>query len=43
MKGIYIALAIMFIIMTFGIIDVRLKFPDGTRFTYRGWTHLFID
>lgn len=41
MKTLWITLAIMFIIVTLGIIDVKLKFTDGTSFIYQGWLHLF--
>jgi hypothetical protein len=42
MKGLYIALAIIFIIVTLGFVDIGIKFSDGTSFTYRGWSHLFL-
>ena len=41
MKAIWIMLAIIFIVVTFGIVDVEMSFTDGTRFTYKGWPHLF--
>ena len=43
MKSLYIAFAIMFIIMTFGFVDIRLKFSDGDVFAYKGWNHFFLD
>lgn len=41
MKELYILLAIMFIIATLGIVDVKISFTDGTKFTYKSWLHLF--
>ncbi len=41
MKTLWIALAVMFIIATLGIIDVEIGFNDGTRFAYHSWIHLF--
>lgn len=41
MKALYIILAIIFIILTLGFIDIEIKFSDGTSFAYRGWFHLF--
>lgn len=42
MKVLYITLGVLFIIITFGFVDIRLKFSDGTAFDYRGWNHLFF-
>lgn len=41
MKGLWITLAVMFIVVTLGIVDVEMTFTDGTKFTYKGWLHLF--
>lgn len=41
MKALWITLAIMFIVVTLGIVDVEMSFTDGTRFRYRSWIHLF--
>lgn len=43
MKELYVALAVLFIITTFGLIDVEMNFSDGTTFNYKGWNHLFLD
>ena len=42
MKALWITLAIIFIIITLGIIDVEMSFTDGTRLTYKSWLHLII-
>ena len=42
MKTISITLAVLFIIVTLGFIDVNIVFSDGTSFEYRGWSHCFI-
>ena len=41
MRTLWIALAEIFIIITFGIVDVEMDFTDGSRFRYRSWLHLF--
>lgn len=41
MRTLWIALAVMFIIITLGFVDVEMNFTDGSRFRYRGWSHLF--
>lgn len=41
MKKLYITIAILFIIVTLGFIDIEIKFSDGTSFAYRDWSHLF--
>jgi hypothetical protein len=43
MKELYVALAVLFIIITLGFIDVGMNFSDGTTFNYKGWNHLFFD
>lgn len=43
MKELYIALAVLFIIITFGFVDIGMKFSDGTAFNYKGWNHLFFE
>ena len=43
MKYIWIILALLFIVITLGILDVELTFTDGSIFRYRSWLHLFID
>ena len=42
MKELYILLALVFIVLTVGFVDVKLKFSDGTHFTYTGWSHWII-
>ena len=42
MKIFWIFLALIFIILTFGIIDVEMNFTDGSFFRYHGWPHLFM-
>ena len=42
MKIFWILLALVFIILTLGIIDVEMNFTDGSSIRYRGWPHLFI-
>lgn len=41
MKTLWITLAVMFIVATLGFVDVEMDFTDGSRFTYKGWLHLF--
>lgn len=43
MKALSITLAVIFIIMTLGFVDVQLEWTDGSSFKYRGWLHLFLD
>lgn len=42
MKILWILLALIFIILTLGIVDVEMNFTDGSFFHYRGWPHLFM-
>ena len=42
MKILWILLAIIFIILTLGIVDVEMDFTDGSSFRYHGWPHLFL-
>lgn len=41
MKALWIMLAVMFVIVTLGIIDVEMSLTDGTKFTYKSWLRLF--
>lgn len=41
MKAFWITLAVMTVVVTLGMVDVEMRFSDGTKFTYRGWLHLF--
>ena len=36
MKSIYNCCFIMFIVFTFGLISVNVKYSDGTEFNYKG-------
>ena len=42
MKILWILLALVFIILTLGIVDVEMNFTDDSFFRYRGWPHLFM-
>ena len=42
MKIFWILLAIVFIVLTLGIVDIEMSFTDGSSFRYRGWPHLFL-
>lgn len=41
MRTLWITLAVMFIIITLGFVDVEMDFTDGSKLTYKGWSHLF--
>ena len=41
MKVLCIMLAVKFIVVTLGFVDVKITFTDGMYFKYRGWFHLF--
>lgn len=41
MKILWILLALVFIILTLGIIDVEIGFTDGSHITYHSWLHMF--
>lgn len=44
MKLIYNTCAVLFCILTLGIVDLKIKYSDGTRFEWVGWiTRLFDD
>ena len=43
MKELWIILALMFIVMTLGMVDVRLSFTDGSEFEYTGWLTYLIN
>lgn len=36
-KFVYISIAIFFIIVTLGLIDVEIEFSDGNKFEYNSW------
>lgn len=42
MKKISITLAMVFIVITLGFVDINLKFSDGAEFNYKGWNHIFF-
>ena len=39
MKGLSIFIAIVFIILTLGFVDVEIGYSDGSKFVYHGWLH----
>lgn len=41
MKAFWITLAVMVVVVTLGMVDVEMRFSDGTEFIYHGWLHLF--
>lgn len=44
MKILYNTLAFLFCVFTFGIVDLELKYSDGTHFKWVGWiTRLLED
>ncbi len=43
MKEFYIMLAILFIVCTLGLVDIRLKFSDGSKFEYKGLISRIIE
>lgn len=42
MKIIYNTYAVLFCIITLGIIDLEIKYSDGTRFKWVGWASRII-
>lgn len=42
MKLIYNTCAILFCIITLGIVDLEIKYSDSTRFKWVGWTSRII-
>jgi hypothetical protein len=41
MKMLWFMLVVIFVIITLGIVDVKISFTDGTTITHRSWLHLF--
>lgn len=37
MKFFYNSLAFLFCVLTLGLVDVEIKYSDGTRFKWVGW------